>query len=237
MTGVDLQTSRSSLKLVESHPGTLYSTVGCHPHEAKTLNDKSWNELVSLASRKEVIAIGETGLDFNRMFSPQEQQEFWFEKHIQLAIDLKKPMFLHERDAHESFVKILEKYRSQLGKVIVHCFTGEAKEVKKYVDMDLHIGFTGAISQDKNGRGPRLRAILSSKVIPLNRLMIETDGPFMSPGNAGGFVARNEPCYLPFVLKTVAECYGESEEKVAREIYKTTTDFFGLPEAPVTQKG
>jgi len=140
---------------------------------------------------------------------------------------LKKPLFLHEREAHTSFVNILKKYRNKLGSVVVHCFTGVKEEIEEYMKLDLHIGFTGVIC-NKN-RGAHLREILSSKIIPLERLMIETDAPFMLPRNMPQqSTDRNEPAYLPYVLKVVAECYGKSEEEVAAATTLTALKFFGL---------
>lgn len=152
--------------------------------------------LESLASKSKVVAIGECGLDFNRMYSPQDVQELWFEEQLKLAIKLKKPLFLHERDAHESFLKILNKYKGQLPPAVVHCFTGTKEEVEKYLELGFYIGFTGVICNKK--RGKHLRDIISSKLIPLSRIMIETDAPFMTPLNMPVYNGRNVTTYLFF---------------------------------------
>eukprot|EP01119_Soliformovum_irregulare_P015526 TRINITY_DN4372_c0_g1_i2.p1 TRINITY_DN4372_c0_g1~~TRINITY_DN4372_c0_g1_i2.p1 ORF type:complete len:190 (+),score=32.38 TRINITY_DN4372_c0_g1_i2:478-1047(+) len=183
----------------------------------------------TLAKEKGVVAIGECGLDFNRMFSPQDVQEKWFAAQLELAVELQMPVFLHERDAHTSFVEILSRYRSKLVDVVVHCFTGTKEDIEKYLEMDCHIGFTGVIG-NKN-RGKHLRDILASKIIPLNRLMIETDAPFMTPYNMPRPPSdgRNEPYLLPWVLRTVAECYGESDEAIANATTETALKFFRIP--------
>jgi len=227
ITGTNLNESTEAVQMASKRPGILYCTVGIHPHAASTVKEDTIKSLRKLASNKEVVAIGETGLDFYRMLSPREVQENSFEKHIELAIELKKPLFLHERDSHVSFMKIIQKHRANLGAIVVHCFTGKRTEVEAYLKLDLHIGFTGVITHQERGKG--LRAILKSKIIPLNRLMIETDAPFMTPANMENAPKRNEPSLLPYVLKIVAECYGESEEQIALETTKTARAFFNLP--------
>jgi len=182
--------------------------------------------LRQLAINPEVVAIGECGLDFNRMFSPQKVQEEWFEKQLVLAAELKKPLFLHEREAHASFMKIISAHRKNLGAIVVHCFTGNKSEVEAYLQLDLHIGFTGVICNES--RGKHLREILSSKIIPLDRLMIETDAPFMLPKNVKIPTDRNEPSFLPYVLNVIAKCYNEPEEEVAAATTATSLKFFGL---------
>jgi len=228
VTGTSVKSSQNAIALAEKYEG-LYTTCGVHPHESSSCNSETLATLESLASKSKVVAIGECGLDFNRMYSPQDVQELWFEEQLKLAIKLKKPLFLHERDAHESFLKILNKYKGQLPPAVVHCFTGTKEEVEKYLELGFYIGFTGVICNKK--RGKHLRDIISSKLIPLSRIMIETDAPFMTPLNMPVYNGRNEPCNLTYVLKTLAECYQESEETLARATTENALKFFNIPTA------
>eukprot|EP01080_Neovahlkampfia_damariscottae_P004689 gene4689-8261_t len=222
ITGTDEVNSNLALEFCEKkfEGVNLYFTVGVHPHEAKTCNDKTIENLRIMSMHKKCVAIGECGLDFDRNFSKKEDQEFWFEEQLKLAEKLKKPVFLHERDAFDSFSKIVSKYNV---KMCVHCFTGKEEELDYYIKKGYYIGITGFIC--KKERGKELRKFISK--IPLNRLMIETDGPFMAPVED---LKRNEPCYLPFVLKEIAKIYEMDEEKLGKSITKTTFEFFNIKE-------
>lgn len=226
VTGTDLKASRSAADLAAKYPGTLYSTAGAHPHNARLCDEGTINALGLLASRAEVVAIGECGLDYNRDFSPRPAQEKWFEAQIQLACELKKPLFLHERDAHRRFTEILRGHRPQITSAVVHCFTGSADELKVYLDMDFHIGITAWICDER--RGLHLRELI--RHVPLSRLMLETDAPFLTPRNIfpkpGG--GRNEPAFLTHVLKAVADCLRLSVEEVAAVTTRTAKNFFAI---------
>jgi len=169
VTGTSLRESAAAANLckTKNDKGILYCTVGIHPHDSKEFNENALNELKELASNpnNKVVAIGETGLDYNRMFSTKEEQILSFERHVQLACDLKLPLFLHEREAHKDFISIIEKYRSKIVNGVVHCFTGNAQEIEAYMKLNLHIGFTGVITNKT--RGKELRDILSSKKNPI----------------------------------------------------------------------
>jgi len=224
ITGTSIRDSENAVKLASTKPKELYCTAGVHPHEAKSCNEKTIATLRELALKNpdQVKAIGECGLDFNRMFSPQQVQEEWFDKQLSLAEELNMPVFLHERDAHKSFVNIMNRHKGV--KAVVHCFTGTAEELKHYVNAGYYIGFTGAIH-----RYAHLQTLLKAKIVPLNKMMIETDAPFQAPNPK---IKRNEPAHVVEVVKLIAECYGETEEVVARETTKAATEFFRL-EKPV----
>ncbi|KAL6069334.1 YchF/TatD family DNA exonuclease [Balamuthia mandrillaris] len=236
LTGTSVKESEQSAALCKrfalAYPSAFYFTAGVHPHDAKSCNDKTLKVLRELSKRPEMVAIGECGLDFDRNFSPQPVQEKWFEEQVKLACELDKPLFLHERKAHSRFIEILSQYRDQLSRGgCVHCFTGTREELEAYLEMDLHIGITGWICDER--RGKELQQLV--KLIPLNRLMIETDAPFLFPWNVpssfkggGGGRKRNEPALLPFVLQKVAECMELPVEKVAEETTATAERFFGL---------
>lgn len=226
LTGTSVKGSREALRLARQHPHTLFSTAGVHPHDARHCTDETIEILRKLAESSEVVAIGECGLDYNRDFSPRPDQNRWFEAQIKLASEVKKPLFLHERDAHTAFVQILKPYRDQLTAGVVHCFTGTEAELKAYLDLDLHIGITGWICDER--RGQHLQKLV--KLVPLNRLMVETDAPFLIPRNLHPKPkdTRNEPAYLPHIVRTIARCLGKTPEEVAAETTATATAFFQL---------
>ncbi|MCA9707895.1 MAG: TatD family hydrolase [Myxococcales bacterium] len=225
VTGTSLAVSRRAVALAERHPGLLSATAGVHPHDAKHWGDDSSAALSTLAARPQVLAIGECGLDFDRDFSPRPAQERCFETQLELAAQTGLPVFLHERGAHERFTDILAAFRPRLCDVVVHCFTGSRAELRRYLDLDAHIGITGWICDERRGR--ELQRIVSD--VPVERLMIETDAPFLTPRDLGPKPPRrNEPAFLPHVLRAVARCRGDEPEALARAVTATTSRFFGL---------
>jgi len=225
VTGTSLAGSQEALRIAEEYPSHIFATTGVHPHDSRNCTDQTISELRRLASDNAVVAIGECGLDFNRDFSPRPQQEKWFEAQVALAEELQMPLFLHERDAQERFCEILAGVRKNVS-AVVHCFTGELEELKAYLDMDLHIGITGWICDER--RGMHLRELV--KEIPPDRLMIESDAPFLLPRTMPTKPkhGRNEPAFLPFVLQTVADCLGKSVAGVAETTTKTAKEFFQI---------
>lgn len=248
VTGTSVHSSKEALRLTRLFPDRLYCTVGLHPHDAKAWDDDSWSALEQLASNAECVAVGECGLDFNRNFSPPETQIEVFEKQVQLACKLKKPLFLHERDAHDALVSILEKYQGQLPSTVIHCFTGSKAEAKKYVDMGFYIGLTGYLWKDKSEDG--VRKILEDGVIPLERLLVETDAPFMYPNTRASKLPqhikgalteeslnflhryctfqRNEPCSLAVTVEMIAACMGRPADQVGLSTTFNALKVFGL---------
>ena len=180
-----------------------------------------------MAAEPEVVAIGETGLDFNRDFSPRADQERALEAHLELAAGLGMPVFLHERDAHERFLAIVSRWRAQLPRAVIHCFTGDGASLDAYLDLDLHVGVTGWICDDR--RGQHLREIVAR--VPLDRLMIETDAPYLLPRDLvpKPKTRRNEPMHLPHILRAVAAVIGLEPDRLARSTTETARRFFGLP--------
>lgn len=165
------------MKIYNVYLPPLY--LGVHPHDAKTFDETSESEIESLLGNPECVAVGECGLDFNRNFSPPETQLEVFEKQVVLACRLRKPLFLHERDAHDEMMSVLKKYQSSLPPSVIHCFTGNVTQAKAYLDLGLYIGLTGYIWKDKSEDG--VRKMLTDNVVPLERLLVETDAPFMYP--------------------------------------------------------
>ncbi len=225
VTGTSLEASRNAVTLAKHHPGLLSATTGVHPHDAKHWDDSTAAELRTLAASPQVLAIGECGLDFDRDFSPRPDQERCFEAQLALAVETGLPVFLHERRAHARFVAILEQYRPQLCDVVVHCFTGSGAELRRYLELDAHIGITGWICDER--RGKELQGLVGD--IPANRLMLETDAPFLTPRDLRPKPPRrNEPSFLPHILHTVARLRGDTPQELGEAVTATTCRFFGL---------
>lgn len=227
LTGATVKSSQAVLELTRlAGESRLYSTAGVHPHNARQADSQTIPQLRKLAASDHVVAIGECGLDFDRDFSPRPVQERWFEAQLELACELKRPVFLHERAAHARFTEIISKYRSRLVGGVVHCFTGTRTELETYLKMDLHIGITGWVCDER--RGLALRELV--KDIPLEKLMLETDAPFLTPRNLRPKPkdGRNEPAFLPVVLEAVAQEQGRSAQEVAEATTRTAVQFFSL---------
>ena len=213
VTGASEEGMQKALDLSRDYPGELYGTAGVHPHHADTFTDETEALIRSLVEHDEIVAVGETGLDYFRNFSPRDKQLEAFRRHIEIAMDTGLPMFLHLRDAHEDFHAILSENRDRLSEIVVHCFTGSREELQAYVGMDCHIGITGWICDER--RGTHMKEYLSE--IPADRLMIETDAPYLKPRNLRPKVKshRNEPRFLPWILGTLAAARGEHPEELA----------------------
>jgi len=227
ITGTNLHSSREALTLARRRPGVLWCTAGVHPHNAKECGPDTLDQLCDLLAQPEVVGVGEFGLDFNRDFSPRDVQERWFDAQCELACELNKPLFLHDRDSHVRFLDILKRHWPRLKRGgVVHCFTGTAEELGAYLDLGLHIGITGWICDEP--RGQHLRALV--REIPLDRLMLETDAPFLLPRDLrpAPTERRNEPAFLPHIARTVASCLGIAVEDLAEATTATTRAFFGL---------
>lgn len=227
LTGTSERNSIESVKYASHYPKQLYCTVGVHPHDAKSCTLQTIDKLRHLAQKECVVAIGECGLDYNRDFSPRNIQKECFESQIDLAIELNMPLFLHERDAFEDFSSILTQKRNQISNLVVHCFTGTEKELFKYLELDCYIGITGWVCDERRGK----HLINLIKKIPSNRLMIETDAPFLTPRNLeekpiGG---RNEPKYLVHILEQMASYLEKDVEDLADETYSNSCRFFQIP--------
>jgi|SaaInl5LU_22_DNA_1037371.scaffolds.fasta_scaffold21845_2 TatD DNase family protein len=233
LTGTDLDSSIESQQLCqkysEQYKNRLFSTAGVHPHDAASWTSDTASQIRELLNCPEVVAVGETGLDFNRDYSPRQEQIASFEAQIELAADSGLPMFLHERDAFETQFDILQNYRDQFGRAVVHCFTGTREALYKYLDLDLYIGITGWVCDER--RGLELAELVSD--IPLNRLMVETDAPFLLPRNIEPKPAsrRNEPRYLDWVIMKIAQCYELSDKEITDTTSANARAFFDLPSA------
>ena len=230
LTGTSLADSEAAMMLcrtLDEAGQQLFCTAGVHPHEASEWTADSAAQLRALLAEPEVRAVGECGLDFNRDFSPRAQQERALEAHLELAVSTQLPVFLHERDADQRLVDILKPFRDHLSAAVVHCFTGEKRALYAYLDLDLHIGITGWICDER--RGTHLQTLV--REIPQGRLMLETDSPYLLPRTLrpkpkGG---QNEPAFLAEILREVAVHRGESEAELAAHTTACAQRFFGLP--------
>jgi len=227
VTGASREHSPMALELARRHPGFLYATAGVHPHHAVEYTDECDAQMRALHVHPEVVAVGECGLDYNRDFSPRPAQRRAFERQLQLAADNGKPLFLHQRDAHDDFLAMMKNFDGKLGPAVVHCFTGERRELFDYLDRDWHIGITGWLCDER--RGAHLRELV--KHIPANRLMIETDAPYLLPRTLRPLPKdrRNEPAFLAHIVEELARDRGEETAITAANSRAATAAFFRLP--------
>lgn len=228
VTGSSDESNVQASALAESLPGILYSTAGVHPHHASDYDETSDALIRDLVEKDVVVAVGECGLDYFRNYSPREAQLDAFRRQLDIAKDCGLPVFLHQRDAHDDFIDVLESALPDLSRAVAHCFTGEGESLHEYVALGLYVGITGWICDER--RGQHLHDIVS--IIPDDRLLIETDAPYLLPRTIQPRpkTRRNEPAYLPYVLRTVAEARGQSADHVAEITSENAIRFFGLPE-------
>jgi TatD DNase family protein len=227
VTGSSDASNRRAAELTEANPGVLFSTAGVHPHHASDYTDASDALIRSLARKPAVVAVGECGLDYFRNFSPREAQLDAFRRQLDIARDIGLPVFLHQRDAHDDFIEMLEPVLPDISRAVAHCFTGEHESLREYLALGLYIGITGWICDERRGR--HLYDIVH--VIPDDRLLIETDAPYLLPRTIQPKpkTRRNEPMYLAEVLRVVAEARGQNIEHVARVTAENARRFFNLP--------
>lgn len=222
VTGTSVEESRRAAELAAAHD--LYATAGVHPHHARECDAGTIPALRAIAALPKVVALGECGLDYNRNYSPHPDQEKWFVAQLELAAELGKPLFLHSRDAHPRFAEILRHHR--VGKAVAHCFTGEAAELRAYLELGLYVGITGWICDERRGR----QLLELVKDIPQDRLLLETDAPYLTPRDLHPQpkARRNEPAFLPHIARAVARARGESVEALAEAAARNARALFGL---------
>lgn len=226
LTATDIEDCTAVQTLCASDPQRLFCTAGVHPHSARHWSTSTAAELRRLAQADCVRAIGECGLDYNRDFSPRPEQRRALEQQLELAVELGYPVFLHEREASDTLVAILRDFRDQLPAAVVHCFTADKTALYRYLDLDLHIGITGWICDER--RGTHLQPLV--KDIPAGRLMLETDAPWLLPRTLSPRPKdrRNEPAFLPEVAAMVARCRDETLEQLAAHTSATARAFFRI---------
>ncbi len=226
VTGATLASSERALALARQHPGRLFATAGVHPHHAADLDAASLGALEELARHPEVVAVGECGLDYFRNFSPPAAQQQAFHRQLELATRIGKPVFLHQRDAHNDFVAILREHAGHW-RGVAHCFTGSGEQLQGYLQLGLAIGITGWICDER--RGAHLAALMPQ--VPAERLLLETDGPYLLPRDLVPKPAsrRNEPAYLPHIAAAIARARGETLASLARSSTAAARSLCALP--------
>jgi TatD DNase family protein len=225
VTGSSEESTGKAIELSRAHPGALFATAGVHPHHAADLTTDTLPALQALARNSNVVAVGECGLDYFRDFSPRDLQRRAFGWQLELADATGKPVFLHQRDAHDDFIAILREHGIRTG--VAHCFTAGEQECDAYLELGLHIGITGWINDER--RGLHLREVV--KRIPAGRLLIETDAPYLLPRDIrpAPKSRRNEPAFLPWVVRAIAAARNETPEIVAAGSTMAARALFGLP--------
>ncbi|MCU0975325.1 MAG: TatD family hydrolase [Steroidobacteraceae bacterium] len=227
VTGSSLESTARAIELCRQHPGLMRATAGVHPHHAEGFTPGDGARLAALMSDPMVTAGGECGLDYFRNFSCPKAQRDAFARQLEVAVAAGKPVFLHQRDAHADFMAILRDYLPNISRAVVHCFTGTGDELQDYLAAGLYVGITGWVCDERRGLG--VKAL--TRDIPLDRLMIETDGPYLLPRNLPRKVShrRNEPMYLPYVLRAISEARTEPPTEIADAATANALIFFDLP--------
>ena len=225
--GTNVAESELSLQLAKQYQGFIYATAGIHPHYAGAIKDSEWAALTHLISQPEVVAAGEMGLDFCRNFSARNIQIEVFEKQLAANQPFQKPLFLHERDAFSKQAEILKANRLCFSSGVAHCFTGNTDMLKAYLELDLHIGITGWICDERRGK----EVAEAVKYIPRDRLLVETDSPFLLPRTLRPKPKDgiNRPWYIKEVISKIAQCRNETPAQVAAVTTQNAMDLFQFP--------
>lgn len=210
-------------EFVKTHD--VYGTAGIHPHAADGAADKDLERIEEIIlSNPKIVAVGEYGLDYDRMYSTKENQLYYFKKLIALGEKLKKPLFLHERDAEEDFISCFAGHEDICRRSVVHCYTGNKKTAETLLDMGFSIGITGWICDER-----RAEALWEAvKIIPPDRILLETDAPYLTPRGISGLKRTNVPQNIVYVARALAHYMGVSEEDVIRYAKINTERIFGL---------
>ncbi|QSX33370.1 TatD family hydrolase [Shewanella avicenniae] len=226
LIGSELDESARCIAICQQYPTQLYTTAGVHPHHASSWQSDSADRLREMCQGKVVVAVGECGLDFNRNYSTPAEQRRAFAEQLALAVELQRPVLMHERDAHLEFMAILSEFRAELPAALLHCFTGDIAQAEAYLALDLHLGVTGWVCDER--RGQALAEAVT--VIPDDRLLLETDSPYLLPRNLKPKPksSKNEPKYLPHIAHYVAHLRGQPVDVLAAHCYANSLKFFGL---------
>jgi len=228
--GVTLETSRAAVRLADAH-GEVYAAVGIHPHDARNWDQETPRILRDLAAHPKVVAIGEIGLDYYRDYSPRDVQRHVFRSQLDMAGELGKPVIVHDREAHEDTLRILEAWAGErntnAGPGVLHCFSGDRRMAERVIALGFYLGFDGPVTY-KNAR--RLREMIGS--LPAERLVVETDAPFLAPHPYRG--KRNEPAYVPLIAEAIAAARGMGAAALAKQTTANACSLFGLPSPPVS---
>ncbi|XP_065644578.1 3'-5' ssDNA/RNA exonuclease TatD [Hydra vulgaris] len=244
ITGLKMNGNKSAVVMAKTRPNILYAAVGIHPHFVKDdWNDKSADILEEMIKLTECVAVGECGLDFKRDYSPRDIQEAAFRKQVQLAIRYQKAILVHERDSHQAILDVLKDFESSLPPVVIHCFTGTAEEIKTYVERGYFIGITGFVCKEKHGQA--LRDAIKDGTLPLNRIIVQTNAPYMTPNTPRDEIdpvsqtlldhcySDNEPCTLSIIIRCIAKCLSQEPRTIADECTETAMKVFRFQKTEV----
>ena len=223
ITSTTVEDTKISLKISEKEQDFFITTCGIHPHYADTFKESNIKEIKQLSEHTSVKAIGETGLDFNRNFSKKENQILCFKSQIEIAQELNLNLFLHQRDAHKDFMNCFNNVDLKVN-AVVHCFTEDKEKFYEYLDRGFWIGFTGLICDPV--RGKHMIDLISN--MPLDRIMIETDSPYLMPKNLKIKGRRNEPKFIVEVAKRIASLQNKSLEDISQIFFENSLKFFDL---------
>lgn len=224
IVSASLNDFKKNYEIYKSNIQEAFFSIGTHPHHANEINEKQIVNMKKLVREYNPSCIGETGLDFFRNLSTHKEQTYAFEEQIKIAIEFNKPLYLHQRDSHSEFIKIISTYKNHLPRCVVHCFTGTQSELDDYLNLGFYIGLTGWICDER--RNEELRQ--SIKNIPLEKLMIETDCPYLIPRNLESKPKnnRNEPSFLPHIAKEISGLMGVSSSEIADKTFNNSIKFF-----------
>jgi TatD DNase family protein len=223
VVGTGLESSCRAIKISNMFD-CLYASVGIHPHDAARCDEDKLTRLKQLAKDPRVKAWGEIGLDFNRMFSPRQDQEHWFIRQLEISREMALPAIFHERDSQGRFLELLKAHWEKHRSGVVHCFSGSASELEAYLTLGLFIGVTGIVTI--KGRGEPLRQLV--RRIPAGRLVVETDAPYLTPTPQRNKHRRNEPAFVRTVLLKLAQVRQEAPEQLAQTVWNNTCRLYGV---------
>lgn len=223
IAGTTRKRSAKAVSIAESFAG-CYASVGIHPHDAKDCSETTLSFLEKLAQSPKVLAWGEIGLDFNRMFSPQKNQETWLIRQLEVTANLNLPVIFHERDSRGRLIEILKTGQKTLQAGVIHCFSGNKTELQQYLDLGLYIGITGILTV--KGRGTDLRKLVP--LIPASRILVETDAPYLPPVPERNHTRRNEPAFVRTIMLKLAEVRNEDPEELAATVWQNTCRLFSI---------
>ena len=221
--GTTLDRCARGVAVAESTPG-VYAAVGIHPHDAKSCDEDVLQTLVNLAASPSVRAWGEIGLDFNRMYSPRDVQEKWLLRQLEISETLNLPAIFHERDSGGRLIDILKTDFTVGRNGVVHCFSGTGDELKQYLDLGLFIGITGIVTIKE--RGAALRKMVP--LIPMDRILIETDAPYLTPTPERNHARRNEPAFVRSVLLKLADVRRQDPAVLAEVLWNNTCRLYNI---------
>ena len=219
--GIDLDSSRSALELAGAYD-FIHAAVGYHPHNAEACTPQALDSLVQIASDPKVVAWGEIGLDFYRHYAPRDAQFRAFQQQLEIANDLNLPIIIHDRDAHEDVFEMLKKMGKGERKGVIHCYSGDRDLAAGFIEMGYYISIPGTVTYKK---ATQMKDVAAS--IPMERMLIETDAPFLTPVPKRG--KRNEPFFVTYTAREIARLRNMTFEEVTTQTAKNTKELFGLP--------